>query len=481
MRRPGRAAYLLFLLFMISALSACRSTADGRQHQPDQQQSFPRYIFYFIGDGMGLAQVALGEALAGEQGGLAMLRMPVTGLMTTYALDRSITDSAAAGTAMATGYKTTVGTIARNDRHSADLTTIAEAARDHGFGVGIVSSVSIDHATPACFYAHADSRNEYGAIARQMAQSGFDYFGGGYALSALRDDTLDDELRRLMLQKGYTIAAGKEAIEAALPGSRCWAVGAVDSKGALAYEIDRNEEDADLAFFTRHGIRLLDHHRGFFLMVEGGKIDWACHANDGATVSREVKAFDRAIGEALAFYRSHPDETLIIVTADHECGGLALGNNQVRYSGRPSLLDYQQLSLERFSAKVRAWSGSGRVSFPMAMDSLRVYFGLGNIDLDPLLALSPPDSIDLAKAYQACMTSSEELNTYGRSDPFTSSAGALLNRKAGIGWTTGHHTSVPVPVFALGRGQERFGGSYDNTELAKKMMDLCGLSPVAKE
>ncbi len=481
MRRLCRAIDGLLLLFILSVFSGCRSTADGLQYQSEGRALFPRYIFYFIGDGMGPAQVALADALAAEEGGLTMLAMPVTGMITTAAQDRYITDSAAAGTALATGEKTSVGTISRNALHSEDLKTIAEAAQERGLSIGIVSSVSIDHATPACFYAHADSRNQYEKIARQMASSGIDYFGGGYALSAQRDAAAADTLRSLMQQSGYVLVGRPEDLEKVEPGTMCWAFGAVDAKGALAYEIDRADSDSDLAFFTSQGIRLLDNPEGFFLMVEGGKIDWACHANDGAAVSDEVLAFDRAIGAAMDFFRRHPDDTLIVVTADHECGGLALGNDGAGYSGQPGLLRYQRISLDRFSAKVSRWRDQGGVSFPMAMDSVRTFFGLGDTALDTLLALSGADSLDLASAFHASLSAQRTGDLYSKSDLFGRAAVGILNRKAGIGWTSSHHTALPVPVYALGQGAELFCGSYDNAMLARKIMDLCGLKSSASQ
>jgi len=423
---------------------------------------------------MGFAQVKLAERLLESGDSLEMTSFPASGMAATHAENRYITGSAAAGTALATGYKTTIGTIGKNGSHTANLKTMAEMSRDKGMRVGIVSSASIDHATPACFYAHADSRKMYAEIASQMASSGFDYFGGGYALGDLENGRPLGTLAGTMQDSGYAIVQGWEALGNAVADRKCWAFGSYDGSGALGYAIDRAPDGLTLADFTRTGIRLLDNERGFFLMVEGGKIDWASHANDAATAAHEVLEFDEAIAEAVSFYRRHPDETLIVVTADHECGGLALGNTATAYAGDPALLSNQKLSFQAFADKVNGWVERKDVSFPMVLDSAKVYFGLGNSSLDASLTLSPRERKAISDAWKASREGSGSALTYGSGDPLTVTLIATLNEKAGIGWTSSAHTAGLVPVFAIGNGANRFNGVYDNTDIAKKLIDLIG-------
>lgn len=436
----------------------------------------PKYVFYFIGDGMGVAQVKLADAVLDEGETLEMISFPVSGMAATQAENRYITGSAAAGTALATGYKTTIGTIAKSSDHSTNFTTVAEMAREKGMRVGIVSNVSIDHATPACFYAHADSRKMYPEIAVQMASSGFDYFGGGYAFGDLGDGKPLGKLVEVMKDSGYAVIQGREALSKAVSGRKYWVFGNYDGSGALDYAIDRDGGSLTLADFTKHGIRLLENDRGFFMMVEGGKIDWACHANDAATAAHEVVDFDRAVEQALEFYRRHPDETLIVVTADHECGGLALGYADKAYESDIGILRYQKLSAQDFAAKVSQWVERKNVTFSMALDSARVYFGLGNIQMDSALALTPGEKKALRDAYAESMNAGNGGQAYGRGDPLTVMLVTLLNHKAGVGWTTGAHTAVPVPVFAIGNGAHEFCGVYDNTDVAKKIINITRLS-----
>lgn len=464
-----------FLLPLLVLLTVSCATVDVVQPDPVERQDGPKYVFYFIGDGMGMAQVKLADAVLENRQSLVMTSLPFSGTATTEAEDRYITDSAAAGTALATGHKTSVGIISKDSRLSGNLETVAEMARDKGMQVGIVSNVSIDHATPACFYAHSESRDNYKEIAEQMASSGFDYFGGGYARGDLEDGRPVGRIVAIMNGSGYRVIEGWKGFNEVPSDLKCWAFESYDSNGAIDYAIDREPDKLSLADYTRKGIQLLDNTNGFFLMVEGGKLDWACHANDGATAAHEVVDFDFAIAEALEFYRSRPAQTLIVVTADHECGGLGIGNREVSYGGDITLLRHQQISAEEFSEKVSRWSKRKQVSFPMALDSARVYFGLGDTSLDKALLLSRAEREELKKAYSASMSGRSDTSLYGKGDPLTVTLTRVLNRKAGIGWTTDSHTAIPVPVFAIGAGAEAFNGFYDNTDIAKKIIEAAGL------
>jgi len=470
----------LLLMIMVSASAFCPATlttqAAGRG-----QASLPRYIFLFIGDGMGPAQVKLSSALL--ENGLTMTSFPVIGMATTHSADRLITDSGAASTALATGKKTTIGTISMAGNHLDTLKTIAEMAKAKGMRTGIVSSVGIDDATPACFYAHNTSRTNLYDIAVQMASSGLDYFGGGYSHGNFPENqaktkVFKGDIINLMQSAHYLLARNSKELKAIKPGTRCWAYSGYDSKGALSFAMDSHESETSLAEFTREGIRLLDNPKGFFMMVEGGKIDWACHANDAAAAAHDVEAFDKAIEEALAFYHRHPRETLIVVTADHECGGLSLGNAANGYETHFDLLRHQKISQQRFAEKVHAWKQRGTVTFPMALDSVKVYFGLGDVDAASPLALSTGECNALQQAYLATM----KTYTPGTksNDSFSPAVTSLLNQRSAIGWSSNAHTALPVQVFAIGRGAEAFMGFYDNTDIAKKIMQLAGLKAPEK-
>ncbi len=464
----------LLLTIMVSASAFCPAN-PALQAAAKVRTSLPRYLFLFIGDGMGPAQVKLSSTLLENGRTLAMTSFPVLGMATTHAADHLITDSGAASTALATGYKTTIGTISMAGNHLDTLKTIAEMAKAKGMRTGIVSSVGIDDATPACFYAHNPSRANLYDIATQMASSGFDYFGGGYSHGNFPENqaktkVFKGDIINLMQSAHYLLARNSKELAAIKPGTRCWAYSDYDSKGALSFAMDRHESETSLAEFTREGIRLLNNPKGFFMMVEGGKIDWACHANDAAAAAHDVESFDKAIEEALAFYHRHPRETLIVVTADHECGGLSLGNAANGYETRFDLLRHQKISQQRFAEKVNRWKKRGTVTFPMALDSAKVYFGRGTVDAG--------DRNALQRAYQATMNS--EAPGIKSNDTFSPAITTLLNNRAAIGWSSNAHTALPVQVFAIGRGAEAFMGYYDNTDIAKKIMQLARLKPPVK-
>ncbi|NTU68300.1 MAG: alkaline phosphatase [Chlorobiaceae bacterium] len=457
--RIARRARALWGMISLLSLLLLATTAEGK--------NAPRYIFLFIGDGMGPAQVELASRLLPEGASLAMTSFPVTGMAITNSANRLITDSGAAGTALATGFKTDNGMISLASNGLDTLKTIAEMARDRGMRTGIVTSVGIDNATPACFYAHNRNRDNYYDIALQMATSRFDYFGGGYAEGDLpakraKTATFRGSIPEIMERSGYRIARNLTELASIPPGKRCWAYAPYDSKAALLFDMDRKPGEVDLAAFTREGIRLLDNQGGLFMMVEGGKIDWACHANDAAAAARDVQAFDAAIREALVFYRRHPAETLIVVTADHECGGFSLGNLLNAYTTiRPELLKQQRVSSQKLSEKVSEWKRAGNVSHAMALDSIRVWFGLSVNAADTLMALSPANLETLRLRYAE-----------GKPASFADAVTRILDERAGIGWASNVHTMTPVQVFAMGAGSGVFSGMYDNTLIARKIMQL---------
>ena len=469
----------LALLIITVSGAACFSSDQTIFAAPKESARAPRYLFLFIGDGMGPAQVQLSKVLLQDGHSLAITTFPVLGMATTNSADHLITDSGAASTALATGIKTTNGTISMAGNHLDTLKTIAEMAKAKGMKTGIVTSVGIDDATPACFYAHNASRSNLYDIALQMASSGFDYFGGGYSAgnfpeNQAKSKAFRGDITALMQAAQYVIAHNKPELASIKPGTHCWAYSNYDSKGALSFAMDRrNGKDMELAEFTREGIRLLDNPKGFFMMVEGGKIDWACHANDAAAAAHDVESFDNAVTEALAFYRRHPKETLIVVTADHECGGLSLGNTANGYETRFDLLRHQNISMQRFAEKLSTWKKTGTVTFPMALDSVRVYYGLSSAHADAALALSEKDCSTLQKAY----TSTMKTESAGTKipDTFTPAVTGILNSRAGIGWSTNAHTALPVQVFAIGSGADAFKGCYDNTDIAKKIMRIANL------
>lgn len=455
------------LLFLILLISASLSAQEAK------------YVFFFIGDGMGLAHVAAAEAFMeaddnnNTSGGLSFTKFPVTGLSTTFAENRFITGSAAAGTALATGQKTSINTIGMDAAKKLPLETIAEGAKKNGFKVGIISSVSIDHATPACFYAHQPERNMYYQIALELPASNFDFFGGG----GFKDyGGADGQISVVenALNQGYKITDTKnEFYELKKGDGKVIAMGSVlEPSGAMRYAIDQTHEDIPLKDFVSKSIELLYSEKGFFIMCEEGKIDWAAHENDGASAVNNVIALSEAVESAIDFYRKHPDETLIVVTADHETGGFAMGSSLKKYDSDIKLLKLQEISAQSFTVLADSLFSIRQNQNPeFAMHLVEVYFGLGG---ETGIPLSDYETEMLESAYfvsagKTELESNQEYQLYGGYHPLAVTATHILNNRAGLGWTTWSHTASPVPVYVLGAGSDSFNGFYDNTDIPKKI------------
>lgn len=291
----------------------------------------PKYIFYFIGDGMGFSHVQMtqGALAARDQtigfAPLGFTTFPVCGWATTHCATRLTTDSAAAGTALASGEKTSVETIGMNTDHSANLESIAVKAKAQGRKVGVLTTVSIDHATPAAFYAHVPDRNQYTEIAAWIPKAGFDLYAGS-GLIGNNPDSIYNALQK----QGYTIVRGKKAQLS--KNKTVWVQEKDKNAGNLPLAIDRKPDDITLTDLVEKSIEYLKNSpKGFFIMAEGGQIDWAAHSNDAGSITHEVLDFDQAIKVAIEFYNTHPEETLIVITADHETGGLTLGRGDRGY------------------------------------------------------------------------------------------------------------------------------------------------------
>ena len=445
-----------------------------------------KYVFYFIGDGMGSNQVLGAEmyrsAIQGEPLGRVqtlMTTFPISGHASSYSKSNGITDSAAAGTCLATGKKTKNGMLGLGP-DSTRLTTIAEELKAEGWGIGIMTTVAIDHATPGAFYGHVDNRNSYYKIGKQLAESKFDFFGGaGFHHPQGKHDDKDVNLYRLAEQSGYTIAHGYEEaqqllandiIQSTMPAptvEKLILVQKDDDQGAkhgdnLCYAIDRKEGDLTLKQIVSTAIPFLDQrYDRFFMMVEGGMIDYACHGDDAATAFGEVWDMNEAMEVAYQFYKAHPEETLIIVTADHETGGLALGNSD--YTLHLDVLQNQKCSAwvlsDLFSQLFKA---NKKPSWEQVKTIYRENLGFWET-----VEISKDEEKALKALYkQACARKTKDTKTmYKTINKLGDEGIALLNKKAHIGWTTRAHSAHAIPIYAIGAGAENFSGWHDNTEI----------------
>lgn len=479
---------LLSMLFWSMALTTFAQSSYAEKLRKEYDGKQAKYVFFFIGDGMGLAHINATEAYLGSQKNnnqlkwLNMSDMETQSFSTTYAENRFITGSAAAGTALATGKKTSIGTISMAKDHKTKYTTIAEKAKKKGFKIGILTTVPINHATPAVFYAHEPVRHSYYNIGKQLADSDFDFFAGGGFKNPIGRKKDQKDLVKMSEENGFTyLDTKKEFKNLTAEDLPAIAVNPRTSSGAMPYVIDMNNKDLTLAQFTQKAIDVLDNDNGFFMMIEGGKIDWAAHGNDAGTIIHDVIDFDNAVGKALDFYKKHPDETLIIVTADHETGGMSLGARSTKYLSYFSRLKNQKMSMEAFATALdKLAKHTSGFNFEVAMTYTKEKMGLGKKSEG--LILTRADMIVLERAF-AMMYGDEEYKSqmdamaasYTGDNPFASAVIAMLNEKSGISFTTNAHTGIAVPVKVTGVGAEIFRTYMDNTDIPKNIEVIMGI------
>lgn len=442
-----------------------------------------KYVFYFIGDGMGVNQVNGTEMYLAEQEGrigvkpLLFTTFPVASMATTFSATNSVTDSSAAGTALATGTKTYNGAIGMDDNKNV-LQTVAEKAKKAGKKVGVTTSVSVDHATPAAFFAHQPNRNMYYEIALDLPKADFDFYAGGGFLkpTTTADKKEAPSIFPIFEEAGYTIARGLDEYKSKAGSANKMVL--IQKEGAepscLPYAIDRQEGDLTLAEITESAISFLTKgkNKGFFLMVEGGKIDWACHGNDPATAFEEVVDMDNAVKVAYEFYKKHPNETLIVVTADHETGGLGLGT--AKYELFLKSLTNQKQSQDLLSKAITDMrkAKNNKVTWEDMKALLADKMGFWSV-----LPLSWEQEKMLRDEYEESFVKNHtvfEESLYAKTEPIAATARKVMSQIAMVGWTSGNHTAGYVPVFAVGAGSKLFMGKMDNTEIPKRIAKAAG-------
>jgi alkaline phosphatase len=470
--------FLSFSLFAKSKIQSLRDTYKGPK---------AKYVFYFIGDGMGLSHINATEAYrAALEGKIGRKNLSFTDfsnicLTSTHALNRYVTDSAAAGTALATGNKTSVGTISMDLHGKKKFKSIASMAKEKGMKVGIISTVNINDATPSVFYAHNPNRRMSKEIAEDLLKSDFDLFAGG-GLKKIKD------YKSFLSKAGYIFIDNKKDFKKLKfnsstnkkekPSSKYYLACPIrDSSEACRYSVDMGSDEIRLSEFTKKATELLKGPEGFFLMIEGGKIDWAAHSNDALSVMKDIVEFDDAIKEAVKFYKKHPEETAIVVVADHETGGFGLGHTPTEYETYFTKLRHQKISLQELDNKIVQYiskTPKEKIRLEGLLVLIKKYTGLG--DASKGLALNESDILELQKAFDLSIEGKNDNALYPKySKPLSSKVISLLSEKAGLGWTTFYHTGVPVIAFAEGVGSELCTGIIDNTDMPKNLkliMDL---------
>lgn len=478
-----RIASLLLVLAMtcvspVYAKSKAKKATAAKTEQPAQVKH-PKYVFYFIGDGMGMGHVNAAETynrdVLGNSEPLLMLRFPVAAQVRTYSANKPITDSAAAGTALANGNKTNNGMIAVSPDSTKIYRSIAYDFFDAKYRVGIATSVAGDDATPAAFYANAYSRHDNLLIAAQVVKSYFNFFAGAVWRGSRDKDGNPNGWRKLLDNAGLNVYTDPDEIINLKERPRVALLMAEHPYGdQIGYTIDSIAGALTLPQITAAGLaQLYDPERGFFFMVEGGNIDWAAHANDGGAVIKEILNFQKAIDVAYQFYLAHPDETLIVITADHDTGGMALG----RYdNSNPNLrlADFQRISKDRFSDYCKELLANGK---PISWEEMKQFLS-ENLGFWDAVTLTEDEEEDLKEDFDRTFIARQgkDIKTlYNDFNQFAVRVFDILNSRMGIGWTATYHTGNFVPLYAIGAGSELFCRNLDNTQVPALIIQAAGL------
>lgn len=459
-----------------------------------------KYIFLFIGDGMSYPQIQLTSdylgALKQEKDSnilsgnkyLSFMKFPVAGSAITYDSSSFCPDSASTGTSISTGNKTYSGTLNLDETKKTSYETIAEKLKKQlGYKIGIITTVNINHATPAAFYAHQDFRTNYYDIGLDLVKSNFDFFAGG----AFKNEDGDSKTKKrtnlydLAVQHGYKIIRTQDEASKLTNNSNKIILIAetLADKDSLSYAIDAKAGEWTLRDYVRKGIEVLDNETGFFMMVESGKIDWACHANDAGSAIYEVNNLNNAVNEALDFYNKHPEETLILVTGDHETGGLSIGYTITDYETYLTNFKYQKISNAKFDSVYISNYKKNKTPFRTVLSDIKKNFGLitssdANAKKNPSLVLTNYEYDLLKSAYEKTLIASKLKRTqketilYGTYEPLTVTITHILNNKSGVNFSTFAHSGLPVGVFAKGVGETLFNGYYDNNKIFKNLKTL---------
>ncbi len=423
-------------------------------------------VIYMIGDGMGPAYVSAYRYYMDDPNTKKVESTIYdelwVGIATTYPDDDTIvTDSAAGATALATRNKSYNGAISVDHAHK-PLTTMLEIAKSKGMSTGIVATAQINHATPAAFMAHNKTRKAYNEIADDYVDNKVDghfvadvMFGGGTHYFERKDRNLVNEFK----QAGFQYANSWQDFAK------------INQKPALALlapvgfpsALDTNIVDP-LATMTDKALKLLStNKKGFVVMIEGSQIDWCGHANDIACAMAEMHDFAKAIKVAKAYVDAHPD-TLLVITADHETGGLSLGAEgvyawdhaiikQVKNTApvlAKTLISAPDQTLAKVWTQQTGLKASAEELTRLSQKIAQVKTEMAKVDLSK--------SEDRLEAEADLMA------------PLAKEIKQQIDHHSKTGWTSGAHTAIDVPVLAWGKERQAFAGFQDNTEIATKLI-----------
>jgi len=430
-----------------------------------------RNVVMMIPDGMGIGHATLGRWYKYAKTGVNALAFDdlACGLVRTYWSTGLITESAAAASAMATGFKTSARNVSLFPERSGmpgvpdlapgtastPLATVLEGARMSGLSTGLVVTCEFPHATPAGFSSHYTQRSAMNHLAEQQVYQSMDVvLGGGwkYLDPAQRKDK--EDLVKVLRERGYRYVTTAEEM-LAVPAGKLW--GAFAEAG-IGREIDREAVKApSLDEMTRKALEILSRNRkGFFLMVEGSQVDWAAHANDALASAAEVFAFDRAVQVVIDFARKDGN-TAVIIASDHSTGGLTIGNQET-----------SDMSMDRFVKAVEAAKASATRVAEILTTGEPLPLGKARGLISDLLGLTELNTAE-AKEFEALLKTRS-------AKPIETFLARSTSRRAGLGWVSTNHGGDDIPLFIHHPRGLRIGGVVQNTDIAVYVSKLLGFN-----
>ncbi|WP_315121584.1 alkaline phosphatase [uncultured Clostridium sp.] len=417
-------------------------------------------VILLIPDGTGITHTTLARWYKGGAP-LAMDEI-ACGLIRTYSSDAVIADSAPAGTAMATGFKSHTGFIGvlpdvadmpllnpiPKGEERRPVATVLESAKLKGKATGLVATSEFPHATPASFASHYPKRSDYNTLSEQMVYNNVDVvLAGGYSELTPEKRSDKEDLIKVLKERGYGVVRNNEELTN-FKGNKVWGLFA---PSAMPYDKDRTENTPSMAAMAAKAINILSKNKeGFFLMVEGSKIDWASHANDPVGVATEVLAFDNAVKVALDFAKKDKN-TVVIVAPDHSNGGMSIGD-----SGLDKTYDNEPLSTFLPPLKAAKLTGEG---------------------LESKINSEKTNIKEVMSYYYAVsdLTDKEE-EAIKNAEPgkLNYTVGPIISKRAHIGWTTTGHSGEEVGLYVYHPKNARLSGVVQNTDIAKYISEVLG-------
>ena len=409
---------------IVGSFAGNTSLQSAEAKTPQSNKKVENVIF-MIPDGYSSAYATNYRLYKGEE---SVMDPHLVGMHRTYSANSEVTDSAAAGTAMATGKKTNNGIISI-DPAGNELNTILEAAEKSGKSSGLVATSTITHATPAVFASHVESRADEKDIAPQLLQNDVDVILGG------GKKYFSDKLLNQAEKDGYEIVSDTKSLNNIEKTDKLIGLFADDS---LSPELDRKTTDEpSLKEMTSAAINVLNNDKdGFFLMVEGSQIDWAGHANDAAWAMKETEAFESAVEEALDFAKKDK-KTLVVIAGDHDTGGMSVGG----------------------------YEGSGA-----NLDILKNVTATGDF-MASQLNKEKNNIQEVVLQYTGISLSETEVNEIKQASDPAIQINSIISKHALVGWTHTGHTGTDIPVYAYGPQAHNFAGLIENTDFPKLMAE----------